>query len=148
MELENDAGPNSAIAQLVAALNAATAPGTYAFVDTGIVGTDAIKVALLYQPSVVTPVGSFAVLDTSVDPRFLDTKNRPAIAQTFAAVSDGARVTVVVNHLKSKGSDCNDVGDPTPATAPATATSPGRMPPRHWWTGWPPTRRVPATPTC
>ena len=24
----------------------------------------------------------------------------------------GARFTVVVNHLKSKGSDCNDVGDP------------------------------------
>jgi uncharacterized protein len=112
MELENDAGPTSAIAQLVAALNAATAPGTYAFVETGIVGTDAIKVGLLYQPSAVTPVGSFAVLDSTVDPRFIDTKSRPALAQTFAAVSDGARVTVVVNHLKSKGSDCNDVGDP------------------------------------
>ena len=92
MELENDAGPNSAIAELVAALNAATAPGTYAFVDTGIVGTDAIKVGLLYQPSVVTPVGSFAVLDSSVDPRFIDTKSRPAIAQTFDSVADGARV--------------------------------------------------------
>jgi uncharacterized protein len=112
MELENDAGPNSAIAELVAALNDATAPGTYAFVDTGIVGTDAIKVGLLYQPSVVTPVGSFAVLDSSVDPRFIDTKSRPAIAQTFESVADAARVTVVVNHLKSKGSDCNDVGDP------------------------------------
>ena len=91
MELENDAGPNSAIAQLVAALNAATAPGTYALVDTGIVGTDAIKVALIYQPGAVTPVGPFAVLDSTVDPRFIDTKSRPAIAQTFAAVSDGAR---------------------------------------------------------
>ncbi len=27
-------------------------------------------------------------------------------------VATGARFTVVVNHLKSKGSDCNDVGDP------------------------------------
>ena len=26
--------------------------------------------------------------------------------------STGAKLTVVVNHLKSKGSDCNDVGDP------------------------------------
>jgi hypothetical protein len=112
MELENDAGPNSAIADLVAALNAATTPGTYAYIDTGIVGTDAIKVALIYQPGTVTPVGPFAVLDSSVDPRFIDTKSRPAIAQTFDSVADGARVTVVVNHLKSKGSDCNDVGDP------------------------------------
>jgi uncharacterized protein len=112
MELENDAGATSAIAQLVTALNAATAPGTYAYVDTGIVGTDAIKVGLLYQPSVVSPVGSFAVLDSTVDQRFLDTKNRPALAHTFASIADGARFTVVVNHLKSKGSDCNDVGDP------------------------------------
>ncbi|MEP7113699.1 MAG: ExeM/NucH family extracellular endonuclease [Ilumatobacteraceae bacterium] len=112
MELENDAGPNSAIAQLVAALNAATAPGTYSYVDTGIVGTDQIKVGLLYQPAAVTPVGTFAVLDSTVDPRFIDTKSRPALAQTFASVADGARLTVVVNHLKSKGSDCNDVGDP------------------------------------
>ena len=27
-------------------------------------------------------------------------------------MATGARFTVVVNHLKSKGSDCNDVGDP------------------------------------
>ena len=27
-------------------------------------------------------------------------------------IATGARFTVVVNHLKSKGSDCNDVGDP------------------------------------
>jgi hypothetical protein len=31
---------------------------------------------------------------------------------TFAANADGARFTVVVNHFKSKGSDCNHVGDP------------------------------------
>ena len=48
----------------------------------------------------------------AVDPRFIDTKNRPALAQTFQDNATGARFTVVVNHLKSKGSDCNDVGDP------------------------------------
>ncbi|HET9602159.1 MAG TPA: ExeM/NucH family extracellular endonuclease [Acidimicrobiales bacterium] len=112
MELENDTGPNSAIDELVAGLNAATAPGTYAFIDTGIVGTDEIRVGLLYQPAQVTPVGAFAVLDSSVDPRFIDTKNRPTLAQTFTTVADGAGFTVAVNHLKSKGSDCNDVGDP------------------------------------
>ena len=47
-----------------------------------------------------------------MDPNFIDTLNRPALAQTFALDSNGARITVVVNHLKSKGSDCNAVGDP------------------------------------
>jgi predicted extracellular nuclease len=112
MELENDATGNSAIEDLVAGLNAATAPGTYGFVDTGIVGTDAIRVGILYQPAVVTPVGGHAILNSTVDPRFIDTLNRPAIAQTFDLVATGGRFTVVVNHLKSKGSDCNAVGDP------------------------------------
>ena len=30
-----------------------------------------------------SPVGAYAVLDSSVDTRFIDTKNRPALAQTF-----------------------------------------------------------------
>ena len=114
MELEND-DPNTqqaAIEDLVDALNAATAPGTYAFINTGIVGTDEIRVGLLYKPAVVSPVGAFAIIDSTVDSRFIDTKNRPSIAQTFALNTTGARITVVVNHLKSKGSDCNDVGDP------------------------------------
>ena len=111
-EIENDAVPNSAIEDLVAGLNAATAPGTYAFVNTGVVGTDEIRVAIIYKPASVTALGSFAVLNSSVDPLFIDTKNRPALAQTFKQNTTGAKFTVVVNHLKSKGSDCNDVGDP------------------------------------
>ncbi|HET7029772.1 MAG TPA: ExeM/NucH family extracellular endonuclease [Candidatus Limnocylindrales bacterium] len=114
MELEND-DPNTgyaAIEQLVDGLNAASAPGTYAFINTGIVGTDEIRVGLLYKPAAVTPVGDFATIDSTVDPRFIDTKNRPSLAQTFELNTTGARLTVVVNHLKSKGSDCNDVGDP------------------------------------
>ena len=39
-------------------------------------------------------------------------KSRPSLAQTFEVNATGARFTVVVNHLKSKGSDCDDVGDP------------------------------------
>ena len=114
MELEND-DPNtefSAIEDLVAGLNAATAPGTYAFINTGIVGTDQIRVGILYKPGVVSPVGAFAKIDSTVDPRFVDTLNRPSIAQTFEIDATGARLTVVVNHLKSKGSDCNFAGDP------------------------------------
>jgi len=112
MELENDTAGDSAIEDLVDGLNAVAGPGTYDFIDTGIVGTDAIRVGLLYQPAVVSPVGPFAILDSSVDPTFLDTKNRPSLAQTFIENATGAKVTVDVNHLKSKGSDCNDVGDP------------------------------------
>ena len=109
-ELENNA---SASAQdLVDGLNARVGAGTYAFVNTGTIGTDAIKAGLLYKPAKVTPTGAFALLTSAVDPSFIDTKNRPALAQTFTEVGTGAAFTVVVVHLKSKGSACDDVGDP------------------------------------
>jgi len=104
-EIENTAGVDP-LADIVAGL-----PG-YAAIDTGTIGADAIRVGLIYRPSRVAPVGAFQTLDSSDDPRFLDTKSRPALAQTFEDVSSGARFTVVVNHFKSKGSDCVDVGDP------------------------------------
>lgn len=104
-ELENTTGVEP-LANIVAGL-----PG-YAYIDTGVIGTDAIRVGIIYKPSKVEPVGAFKLLTSAVDPRFLDTKNRPSLAQTFKVLSNGARFTVVVNHLKSKGSDCNDVGDP------------------------------------
>ena len=86
-------------------------PG-YDYIHTGPIGTDAIKVGLIYRPAVVTPIGAYQILDSTDDPRFIDTKSRPSLAQTFEVNATGARFTVVVNHLKSKGSDCNDVGDP------------------------------------
>src|SRR5690606_8152792 len=39
-------------------------------------------------------------------------KNRPVLIQTFEENSTGERFTIAVNHLKSKGSSCDDVGDP------------------------------------
>ncbi|MCA9919798.1 MAG: ExeM/NucH family extracellular endonuclease, partial [Anaerolineales bacterium] len=113
MEIENDGyGQYAAIADLVNGLNDATAPGTYAFINPGVpvIGTDEIAVGLIYKPASVTPFGASAILDSSVDIRFDDTKNRPALAQSFIQNSDGAVFTVVVNHLKSKGSACD--GDP------------------------------------
>ncbi|MCA9980068.1 MAG: ExeM/NucH family extracellular endonuclease, partial [Anaerolineales bacterium] len=109
MEIENN---TAAIQNLVDGLNAATTAGTYAYIDTGIVGTDQIKVALIYKPALVTPVGNYVILDSSVDPDFDDSKNRPVVIQTFEENSTGEKVTVAVNHLKSKGSACTDVGDP------------------------------------
>jgi uncharacterized protein len=108
IELENN--PYESLQDLVNGLNDATGPGTYDFIDTGTIGGDAIKQGIIYMPSRVIPLGDFAILDSSVDARFLDDKNRPVLAQTFDA--SGEIFTVAINHLKSKGSDCNDVGDP------------------------------------
>ncbi len=108
MEVENDAD-GGALRDLVAALDEATAPGTFAYVDgTGPVGTDAIRVALVYRPTHLTPVGAPAVLDSPgfVDPNGTGTdRNRAALAQTFEDAR-GGRFTVVALHLKSKGSAC------------------------------------------
>jgi predicted extracellular nuclease len=97
---------------IVAGINDILGAGTYDFIDTGVIGTDAIRVGLIYKPDAVTPVGAFKLLTTAVDPRFIDTKSRPALAQTFRENATGELFTVVVNHLKSKGSACGDVGDP------------------------------------
>ncbi|MGD8572139.1 MAG: ExeM/NucH family extracellular endonuclease [Gammaproteobacteria bacterium] len=116
MEIENDGyGSSSAIADLVNGLNAAAPQGTsYAYVNPGIgqIGSDEIAVGLVYRVETISPAGSAAILDSSVDSRFIDTKNRPVLAQTFNEIASGGRVTVAVNHLKSKGSACGDVGDP------------------------------------
>ncbi|GAA4285974.1 ExeM/NucH family extracellular endonuclease [Georgenia daeguensis] len=109
MEMENTPGVEPA-ADLVAGLNELLGKGTYDFIDTGVVGTDAIRLGFLYQPGEVQPVGDFAVLDSSVDPAFDDTKNRPMLTQTFREIGTGEVFTVSVNHLKSKGSACT--GDP------------------------------------
>ncbi len=111
MELENTSGVDP-VENLVAALNDKMGAGTYAAVHTGTIGTDAIKVGLIYQPSQVRAVGDYQILDHTDDARFNDDKNRPMLTQTFDQVSTGERFTVSVNHLKSKGSDCDDLGDP------------------------------------
>ncbi len=122
-EIENDGyGPSSAIQFLVDKLNEATAPGTYAFIDadagTGQVdalGSDAIKVGLIYKPGKVTPIGTTAALNTVafVNGGDATPKNRPALAQAFRQNATGATLLVSPNHLKSKGSACAapDTGD-------------------------------------
>jgi predicted extracellular nuclease len=111
VEIENYPG-DVPTADLVSGLNDVLGAGTYAYISTGAIGTDAIRVALIYKPATVTPVGAYAILDSSVDARFLDDYNRPVLAQTFQSNSTGGFFTMAINHLKSKGSDCNDVGDP------------------------------------
>jgi uncharacterized protein len=110
MEIENNA--TASLDLLVNGLNAVPGCGPYDYIHTGTIGTDAIKVALLYKPAAVETVGDFAILDSSYDPNFVDTKNRPSLAQELRQSSTGETLIVAVNHLKSKGSDCNDLSDP------------------------------------
>lgn len=115
-EIENDGyGPSSAIRFLTDQLNAATAPGTYAFIDvdanTGQVnalGTDAIKVGMLYKPARVTPIGQTAALNSVAFVNGGDSapRSRPSLAQAFQTTT-GARFIVDANHFKSKGSACD-----------------------------------------
>ena len=112
VEIENNA--TTAIQNLVTGLNETIGEEVYSFIDTGTIGTDVIKVALIYNTTTVSPTGDFAILDSSVDERFLDTKNRPVLAQTFVEEATQEQVTVAVAHLKSKSSfsPCDDVDDP------------------------------------
>ena len=86
--------PTAPLPFLVDQLNAATAPGTYAFIDvdadTGQVnalGTDAIKVGMIYKPATVTPVGQTAALNTVAFVNGGDgaPRSRPSLAQAFQA---------------------------------------------------------------
>ncbi len=105
MEIENDSGTNQALESLITALNtyddANGNNNTWAFINTGVVGTDVIKVALIYDASVVTPQGVFDIL-SNVAPFNVNT--RPPLAQTFRELDTDQTFTVVVNHFKSKGS--------------------------------------------
>ena len=58
--------------------------------------TDIIKVALIYKPANVSPLGA-ALMDN--DPIY----NRIPVAQTFRHLSSAHIFSVVVNHFKSKG---------------------------------------------
>ena len=111
IEIEND-NDDAAVANLVDGLNDVAGVGTFDYIATGAIGNDAIRVALIFKPAMVTPVGNFAILDSSVDARFNDSLNRPMLAQSFMDNAAGGTVTVAVNHLKSKGADCDDLGDP------------------------------------
>lgn len=114
LELENDGYDNySAIAELTASLNSAMNTSAWHYINPSLskIGTDEIAVGMIYRSDRATPIGQPAILDASVEPLFVDTKNRPSLAQTFRAVNGRGVITIAINHFKSKGSDCNDLGD-------------------------------------
>lgn len=107
---------------LVDALNAAAGEGTYDWVvpdediltteglGGGGLGTDAIAQALIFQPAKAQPVGPAQTFDIDAELTGDAANSRWPLAQTFRI--DGEFVTVVVNHLKSKGSTCTDTAGP------------------------------------
>ncbi|MEX1266443.1 MAG: hypothetical protein WEA08_05925, partial [Woeseia sp.] len=76
MELEND----GAISTLVDALDARSDGSDWSFIDTGTIGSDVIRVGLLYKADRVSASGPFAILDQGVDANFNDDRNRPVLA--------------------------------------------------------------------
>jgi len=93
----------------VTGLNDVLGAGTYAVLPApAVVGTDQIKVGFIYKPATTTPVGTAQVIPASVAGQntYL-TFNRPSLAQTFQQNATGQKFTVVMNHWKSKGSDCD-----------------------------------------
>jgi predicted extracellular nuclease len=96
MEIQNNG--DFAVGYLVNALNASIGSTVYAYVpQPPATGTDAIRVAMIYKPGKLTLVGGAMSDNDSVN-------NRPPMAQTFKVNGNGAKFSLIVNHLKSKGS--------------------------------------------
>ncbi len=122
MEIENNGyGANSAIANLVTALNAQLADPAdhYAFIsspDGQPIGSDAITVGLLYRPAHLQLDGGARILpmpsqsataqDSSGKNVVVNSGMRDSLLQRFRVPQSDEPLTVVVNHLKSKGSAC------------------------------------------
>jgi predicted extracellular nuclease/2',3'-cyclic-nucleotide 2'-phosphodiesterase (5'-nucleotidase family) len=108
VELEND--DDEAIADLVSRVNRELGATMYDYIPTGDAGDDVITTGIMYKPASAVPVGNVAVLLENGGQSFLDplgsgeSQNRPAVAQTFQDLGSGQRITVAVNHFKSKGS--------------------------------------------
>ena len=108
MEIENHI-TNAALIDLVNSLNAVAGANSYMMVTDPAkgLGTDAIKVSMIYKPAKVTPVGLAQTVITGV----FAVNTRPPLAQTFKDNATGEMLTVVANHFKSKSS-CPVAGDP------------------------------------
>lgn len=111
MEVENDDfGRDSAIAELTRALNQALGRrDAYAYVrlEQDRIGTDEIRVGLLYHTRTLRLVGSPATLEGAP----FDRHHRPPLAASFEQLDGGGRFTVVANHFKSKRCDEADLAN-------------------------------------
>ena len=111
---------DASLARLVEALNEAAGAGTWAYVPSPPIipaDEDVIRVAFIYKPAHVSPVGPSIIHD---DPAFTGLARQP-LAQEFARVcperAAAPTFVVIANHFKSKGS--------VPEGAPAGNTDNG-----------------------
>eukprot|EP00924_Labyrinthula_sp_SR-Ha-C_P005764 snap_masked-scaffold_14-processed-gene-4.23-mRNA-1 protein AED:0.97 eAED:1.00 QI:0/-1/0/1/-1/1/1/0/661 len=113
IDLETGSSDDVTMDLLVSELNELAGSDKFAYIETGELGSDAIRVAMIYQPDLVTPEGSFQSLDF-INPT---AKSRTALAQTFSvnSVNGGclrnselSSFTLVNLHFKSKGSACDE----------------------------------------
>ena len=127
MEMENNGfDETSAISDLVKSLNARQKDVSqhYAFVslpkallqDEHYFGGDAIMVAIIYRPAKLTPSGDASIIQLP-EQRYIvggvakTAGQRDSLVQSFTVSGSKAPLTLVVNHLKSKGSGCYENGD-------------------------------------
>lgn len=111
VEIENDGfGTDSAINQLVNELNSALGKNLYRYARSWrpeITGTDAITNAIIYKPSVVRRWGPLRGIELPTQDNNGDTvAMRNALVQAFRHRKTWDTFAVVVNHFKSKGSEC------------------------------------------
>lgn len=107
MEMENNNVPSTTytVTYLLDAVNqrcGGTHPYTFQNNTGGTLGTDAIRVMIVYRSGILAPIGAALTDSDSIH-------NRPPMAQPFQVVDPanpayGKRFSVVANHLKSKGS--------------------------------------------
>ncbi|WP_288832608.1 ExeM/NucH family extracellular endonuclease [uncultured Corynebacterium sp.] len=94
---------DEALSSLVDALNAAAGEQRWAYVASPATlpgSEDVIRVAFIYNPATVTPVGESRIFD---DGAYTGTARQP-LAQAFEPTAGGDDFVAVVNHFKSKGS--------------------------------------------
>lgn len=124
-EIENDIRINDgnrahdAVLTLVEELNRADRGATWAWVGEANHYNDyPVRNEIIYRKDAVSLVGEpVAIADDAFDRTRgddIEPVGRPPLAQTFRAHGKGAQLpfTVIVNHFKSKGSDCDALGDP------------------------------------
>ena len=114
-EIENDGfAEGSTIARLVTQLNASlTEQMQYQAViaGDGSVGGDSITSAIIYRGSVVEPIGE-AALFTEYPFDQNTARHRIPLIQRFLHLQTDNALTITSVHLKSKGSNCDAMGDP------------------------------------
>ncbi|QXC28479.1 ExeM/NucH family extracellular endonuclease [Aeromonas sp. FDAARGOS 1409] len=127
MEMENNGfDEHAALHDLVESLNTRQKEVSkhYAFVtlpkalltEDRFFGGDAIMVAMIYRPALLTPSGDASVIQLP-EQRYTTggvartAGQRDSLVQRFTVTGSKDPLTLVVNHLKSKGSGCYENGD-------------------------------------